>query len=513
MSDQNQFQLQGYNLLTLLKRLEVATSRLEDITIFQEEATKGIQQDAGQLPQEMAISPQAPASQAVATPTSVSTPSSAPAIVAFDAFVAEYVTPFVALSLEIDPLVFQQAELLAAAFQAQKRFLLIASRAKKPADTDAAYAKVLLPTNSELMAIDDLKERNRGSNFANHLSTVAEGSPGLSWVVVPTPVSFIPEYKDSAQFWSNRVLKEYRDKDAKHVEWVKRFLSIFDGLKAYVKEYHSTGVAWNANGKTLEEVLEASENDSVTSSPPSAGGPPPPPPPPPASVFQASSESSGMGAVFGDLNRGADITAGLKKVDKSQMSHKNPELRAAAKKAVPAPPKKPTSLSSASSAKTPKRQPKKELEGSKWLIEHFEDEHELVIDGEMQQSVFINKCSNVTIQIKGKVNAITVNDCSKIGLVVDSCVSGIDIIKNVKYGVQLMGVVPMINIDQSSDGSIYLNKDSLDCEVFTSQTTSLNINLPPLEDDGDFVEVPVPEQFKHTFQGGKLKSEIVQHIG
>ena len=34
-----------------------------------------------------------------------------------------------------------------------------------------------------------------------------------------------------------------------------------------------------------------------------------------------------MGAVFGDISKGADVTKGLKKVDRSQMTHKNPELR------------------------------------------------------------------------------------------------------------------------------------------------------------------------------------------
>ena len=34
-----------------------------------------------------------------------------------------------------------------------------------------------------------------------------------------------------------------------------------------------------------------------------------------------------MGAVFAEINKGEGITANLKKVDKSQMTHKNPELR------------------------------------------------------------------------------------------------------------------------------------------------------------------------------------------
>ena len=35
-----------------------------------------------------------------------------------------------------------------------------------------------------------------------------------------------------------------------------------------------------------------------------------------------------MGGVFAALNKGESVTSGLKKVDKSEMTHKNPELRA-----------------------------------------------------------------------------------------------------------------------------------------------------------------------------------------
>lgn len=57
--------------------------------------------------------------------------------------------------------------------------------------------------------------------------------------------------------------------------------------------------------------------------------PPPPPPPPPADLSGSSSNSvGGTAAVFAELNRGEEVTKGLRKVDRSQMTHKNPELRA-----------------------------------------------------------------------------------------------------------------------------------------------------------------------------------------
>ncbi len=65
-----------------------------------------------------------------------------------------------------------------------------------------------------------------------------------------------------------------------------------------------------------------------------AGAPPPPPPPPPPvappppPASAPAHAAGGVAAVFAELNRGEDVTKGLRKVDKSQMTHKNPALRA-----------------------------------------------------------------------------------------------------------------------------------------------------------------------------------------
>ena len=55
---------------------------------------------------------------------------------------------------------------------------------------------------------------------------------------------------DAAMFYTNRVLKEYKDVDKKHVDWVKAYLSIWTELQAYIKEFHTTGLAWS---KTVSE--------------------------------------------------------------------------------------------------------------------------------------------------------------------------------------------------------------------------------------------------------------------
>jgi adenylyl cyclase-associated protein len=52
---------------------------------------------------------------------------------------------------------------------------------------------------------------------------------------------------DAAQFYTNRVLKDFKDKNPIHAEWVKQWLKILNELHAYVKQYHTTGLTWGVH--------------------------------------------------------------------------------------------------------------------------------------------------------------------------------------------------------------------------------------------------------------------------
>lgn len=511
-TEENQLTVQGYNIVTILKRLEAATSRLEDITIFQEEANQspaGTAAPAVAAPAGAAKSIQSAPSQAA--PAASAAPASAAFVELFNALAENSLTPFVAVSGEIDPLVEQAAAAFKDAFDEQARFLALVAQTKKPDVADPQFAQLLAPINKKLEQIAALKDANRRSEYFNHLNTIAEGASVLGWVVADTPVSYIPEFKDSAQFWANRIMKEYKDKDQRHVEWVKLFLAIFDALRDYAKQFHAKGLAWNANGKPLAETVKAA--------PAPSGGAPPPPPPPPANLFEeGAAPAGGMNAVFADLNKGENVTAGLKKVDKSQMTHKNPELRKQSIK-KPTPPKKPTTLSSASSSASavPKKKParKEFVDGAKWIIENFTEAdapEPIVIEVERTHSVFIGNTSGITVQLKGKGNAVTLSETSKTGLVVDSLIAGVDVIKSFKFGVQVTGVVPLVTVDKCEEGAIYLSNESVaaEAQVVSSNSTALNINVL---DGEDYAELAVPEQLSHTVRNGKLVSEVIEHAG
>lgn len=75
-----------------------------------------------------------------------------------------------------------------AAFKAQREFLVIASKSKKPADKD--LQSLLLPLSNKISEIQDFREKNRRSIYFNHLSAISESIPALGWVAVVSIVIF-----------------------------------------------------------------------------------------------------------------------------------------------------------------------------------------------------------------------------------------------------------------------------------------------------------------------------------
>ena len=231
---------------------------------------------------------------------------------------------------------------------------------------------------------------------------------------------------------------------------------------------------------------------------------------------------SDMGAVFDQLSKGEAVTAGLRKVDPSQQTHKNPSLRAGS--AVP-PTRSDSQTSLSSAGKAPgkrpkpesmrtKKPPRKELDGNKWIIENFDSPSEVLeIDAKITHSILISRCTKTTIRVLNKANAISIDSSSRVSLLIDSLVSSVDVIKTPRFEMQVFGTLPTIMLDQVDGATLYLGKESLETEVFTSKCTAVNINVPGKRDDEDYRECPLPEQIKSVIRNGVVVSEIVEHAG
>jgi adenylyl cyclase-associated protein len=152
--------------------------------------------------------------------------------------------------------------------------------------------------------------------------------------------------------------------------------------------------------------------------------------------------------------------------------------------------------------------------------ENYDNESKPIeIEASISHSILISRCSKTTVMVKGKANAISIDNCPRLSLIVDSLVSSIDVIKSNNFALQVMGTLPTILMDQVDGAQVYLGKDSMHTEVFSSKCSSVNLNI--LEgggndegDEGDYKEVPLPEQMRTYIDAdGKVKSEIVEHAG
>jgi adenylyl cyclase-associated protein len=308
-------------------------------------------------------------------------------------------------------------------------------------------------------------------------------------------------------------------------------------------------------GVSIEEARKQTEEIEPTRAAPhpqaAPGGPPPPPPPPPGppppplkfddAPKAAPVKEGGLDAVFSDLNKGEAVTKGLRKVNPDQMTHKNPALRAGA--TVPTRSESQSSASSLSRGKSPapskkpkpegmrtKKPPVKRLEGNKWIIvsllipilyllltvsqENYDGETQPIkIEASISQSILISRCNKTTIMVKGKANAISIDNSPRLSLVIESLVSSVDVIKSSNFALQVLGTLPTILLDSVDGAQIYLGTESMNTEVFASKSSGVNLNIIESE-DGDYKEVPLPEQLRtYINEAGKVVTEIVEHAG
>ncbi|KAJ9117250.1 hypothetical protein QFC20_000395 [Naganishia adeliensis] len=513
------------SLATIIKRLEAATSRLEDVALAAQHSSfapgptarstdQVHDQLAGHLNNSSSAVAGAPAPAKEETPL-------APSVKAYQEVIIDgALQDFLQKSKDASDVVGQHAALIAKLCDAQRDFIQKASACTKP-----ATPQDLLPHLSEIQAAigaindfraeHDRKKENRP--YGNHFTAVCEGAAAWGWIAVePTPAPFVGDMKDSAQFYTNRVIKEFKDSDPKQAAWARSFISLIDELQKYVKQYHTTGVTWNLKGMYPSKYKATSSSGAASSAPP----PPPPPGPAPtgfdAEISSAPAVPSGPGAFLAELNKGTAVTSGLKKVDPTMQTHKNPNLRASSivadKSGPPERPAKPSKLASQNPVQ--KKPAKTELDGTKWNIEYHEGNPEIVIDDtEINQTVHLFACKNTVVKIKGKVNAISLLNCHRTSILFDSVVSQLSITSSPSFTAQILGLCPTLNVEKTDSGNVYLSKECLDTvEIITSGVSSLNISIPTGE-DGDYEEKPVPEQMKTVVRNGKLVTTIVEHSG
>ncbi|XP_022763268.1 cyclase-associated protein 1-like isoform X3 [Durio zibethinus] len=432
-----------------------------------------------------------------------------PSIVAFDDLMAQYVARVSGAAEKIGGQVLDVTKILLEAFSVQKKLLIEIKQTQKP--DMAGLAEFLKPLNEVIMKANAMAEGRR-SDFYNHLKSAGDSLSALAWIAytgkdcgMSMPIAHVEDGWQMAEFYNNKVLVEYRNKDPNHVEWAKALKELYlPGLRDYVKSHYPLGPVWSASGK------KASSAPSKAPPP----GAPAPPPPPPACLFSSepsqpssSHPKQGMAAVFQEINTG-NVTAGLKKVT-TDMKTKNRTDRTGVVSAL----EKETRSSSSSFSKA--GPPKLELQmGRKWVVENQIGRKNLVIDDcDAKQSVYVFGCKDSVLQIQGKVNNITIDKCTKMGVVFQDVVAACEIVNCNGVEVQCQGSAPTISVDNTSGCQLYLSKDSLGASITTAKSSEINVLVPAAGSDGDWGEHSLPQQYIHVFKDGQFETTPVSHSG
>eukprot|EP01120_Amphizonella_sp_Union-15-10_P014120 TRINITY_DN673_c0_g1_i1.p1 TRINITY_DN673_c0_g1~~TRINITY_DN673_c0_g1_i1.p1 ORF type:complete len:390 (+),score=94.41 TRINITY_DN673_c0_g1_i1:2-1171(+) len=171
--------------------------------------------------------------------------------------VADNLNLYYTISEKLGGPVADQAKLFKEAVEKEKQLIAKAATTKKPSQQE--LAGLLAPISEIMGKITEIKEKNRGHKHFNHLNAVAEGTPALGWVSVePTPAPFVSETIGSSEFWSNKILKDFKGKDEEQVNWVKGFNGFLKGLVPYIKRYHTTGLAWSTGAASGGSITSGS---------------------------------------------------------------------------------------------------------------------------------------------------------------------------------------------------------------------------------------------------------------
>ncbi|KAJ6827121.1 cyclase-associated protein 1-like [Iris pallida] len=477
----------------LVARLEAAVARLESLSA----AGSKPPSSARDLPS---------AAAAVDLPTD-------PSIVAFDELVEKSLARVSSAAYKIGGKVLEATKILKEAFAAEKELLVRARLSQKP--DMVGLAEFLKPLNDVMVKANSLTEGKRSDVF-NHLKAAADSLSALAWIAysgkdcgMSLPIAHVEESWQMAEFYNNKILVEYRNKDPEHVEWAKALKELYvPGLRDYVKANYPLGPVWGPTGGVITSTL------SVASSTPKASPTraPAPPPPPSSSLFTSETSSSrpkeGMSAVFQEISSGKPVTAGLKKVT-DDMKTKNRTDRSGVVTAAA----KGSPTSSFSFSKT--GPPKLELQmGRKWVVENQVGKKNLAIDDcDARQSVYVYGCKDSVLQVRGKVNNITVDKCTKMGIVFTDVVAACEIVNCNGVEVQSQGSAPTISIDNTAGCQLYLSKESLQTSITTAKSSEINVLVPGEGPDDDWGEHALPQQFVHTFQDGHFVTNPVSHSG
>ena len=231
---------------------------------------------------------------------------------------------------------------------------------------------------------------------------------------------------DSATFWINKIRREAHDRmDKKPQEWCTAVITMLKELITLITEHFPEGFKWNEKGVSVADAPAA------------------PAAPAPAAPATAPVEPM-QGKV--DLQKEVGVCVwserqlqnavkngglGLKHVEKSEMTSKNPSLRGNVKMAEKK--EKWAFRWGVRSRVVMAKPPRCEKVQAKWMVENQTESVEVM--AKINETVYVLGCVGATIRVKDKCKSIIVDGCRKCNVIFDKCVSTVEVV-NCKWALE-----------------------------------------------------------------------------
>ncbi|CCW69973.1 unnamed protein product [Phytomonas sp. Hart1] len=253
--------------------------------------------------------------------------------------------------------------------------------------------------------------------------------------------------------------------------------------------------------------------------------PPPPPPPSPPSVLSSVPPSSAISSLFEEIRSAGDsITSRLRHVPEHKKAymwkakHGEVDMGALELRKIKAEMQKLKETKSSGAMHHKAGEPVLFLENNKrWLVKSHAGNPEQLLhlcldDTQMQHTVCVQDCRHVHIEVKGKVNSISITRCHKVQVALSSIISTVEILGCTDTDVQVGESAPSVSIEDSSTVNIYLlsPEHSRRTDIFSSRISTVNVLFPSQDDPENIVERPLPEQFVSKIFFDNKKKDVIE---
>lgn len=434
----------------------------------------------------------------------------------FTEFENTNLSPILPLAADFPDAIKRMTELFVEAHKTAGKIVEISLHCTKPAQDE--MQELHDPITKAVSEIEKLGGYKRDVQY-NHGQLLKEAARTASWVLADrTPVDYIDTTFQVGEYFGLQVVREYKGKNDKYVQWFNAIKNYCHALQDFVKENFRTGLTWKANGISIaeftgQEAAAEAAAEKEKPAPKAEAAPAPAPAPKPKAAINPA-------ALFGELNQGTGITGRLRKVTDAEKTKNRPReervftvpSEVGVKKEAPKPAPK--------VGAKPAPAPVFRSIGTKLQIENQLNNHDLKFEsGGNQQTIYMYNCKNTDLVVKGKLNQVVLDKCTKCKIIVDTVISSFEVINSRDIDIQIIDVCASVLAESSESIRVYVSEAGVPkVEIFSAKSSNVCVYAPGKRIDPDtkeeiegMIEHALPSTLRSIFKDGELAHDFVKH--